>query len=142
MRSRGYTLVETVMVLALAGLLVYGGAVTFRGFMPKLRLQAAVWAVRSVLNEARFKAIWRGEPFRVRFLPGGYRLEAYKGEAGTWRLDRSGVFEGVAVHSTNDPAFHPEGTVSNLATVTVSNSRGEYRITVAISGRIKTVKAS
>jgi prepilin-type N-terminal cleavage/methylation domain-containing protein len=142
MRHRGFTLVETVMVLALAGLLVYGGAVTFRGFVPKLRLQAGVWEVRSSLNQARFKAIWRGTAFRVRFVPGGYRLEAYDGEAGTWRLDRAGVFEGVAVRSNNDPAFHPEGTVSNLATITVANSRGAYRITVAISGRIKTVKVA
>lgn len=140
MRGRGFTLIETVMVLALAGLLVYGGAVTVRGVMPKLRLQAGVWAVRSSLNEARFKAIWRGAPFRVRFLPGGYRLEAYDAEAGSWRLDRSGVFEGVSVRSTNDPAFHPQGTVSNLATITVSNSRGSYRITVAITGRINVIR--
>lgn len=140
MRDRGFTLVETVMVLALAGLMIYGGAVTFRGFVPKLRLQAGVWEVRSSLNQARFKAIWRGTPFRVRFVPGGYRLEAYDAEAGAWRLDRSGAFEGVEVAANNDPAFHPQGTVSNLATITVSNSRGAYRITIAISGRIKTVK--
>ena len=141
MRDRGFTLVETVMVLALAGLLVYGGAVTFRGYVPKLRLEAGVWEVRSSLNQARFKAIWRGTPFRVRFVPGGYRIESYDGAAGAWRLDRTGAFEGVEVRSTNDPAFYPEGTVSNMATVSVANSRGAYRITVAISGRIKTVKA-
>jgi prepilin-type N-terminal cleavage/methylation domain-containing protein len=139
-RDRGFTLIETVMVLALTGLLIYGGAVSFRGYVPKLRLEAGVWEVRSSLNQARFKAIWRGMPFRVVFIPGGYRVEAYDVEDGTWRLDRSGIFEGVLVRSTNDPAFHPEGTVSNLATITVANSRGAYRITVAITGRIKTVK--
>ena len=142
MRSRGFTLVETVMVLAMAGLLVYGGAVTFHGFVPKLRLQAAVWEVQSSLNQARFKAIWRGTPFRVRFVPGGIRVEAYDGESGVWRLDRSGIFEGVEVAANNDPAFYPEGTVSNLATITVANSRGAYKITIAISGRVKTVKVA
>ena len=140
MKSRGFTLVETVMVLALAGLLVYGGAVTFRGFVPKLRLEAGVWEVRSSLNQARFRAVWRGTPFRVRFVPRGYRLEAYDEEAGAWRLDRAGAFEGVAVEANNNPAFYPQGTVSNLATITVRNSRGAYRITVAISGRVKTVR--
>ncbi len=142
MRSRGFTLIETVMVLALAGLLIYGGAVTFRGLTPKLRLQAGVWEVRSSLNQARFKAIWRGTPYRVAFVPGGYRIESYDEETGAWRLDRSGAFEGVEVRSTNDPAFHPVGTVTNLATITIANSRGAYRITVAITGRIKTVKVS
>lgn len=142
MRGRGYTLIETVLVLALAGLLVYGGAVSFRGYVPKLRLEAGAWEVRSSLNQARFKAIWRGTPFRVCFVPGGYRIESYDEAAGAWRLDRSGVFEGVEVRSTNDPAFHPVGTVTNLATITVANSRGAYRITVAITGRIKTVKVS
>lgn len=142
MRKSGFTLIETVMVLALAGLLVYGGAVAFRGFVPKLRLESGVWEVRSSLNQARFKAVWRGTPVRVRFVPGGYRVESYDEEAGAWRLDRSGTFEGVEVRSTNDPAFHPAGTVTNLATITVANSRGTYRITVAITGRVKTVKVS
>jgi len=140
MRGRGFTLIETVMVLALAGLLVYGGVVSIRGFARTLRLQAGVWEVRTSLNQARFKAIWRGTPVRVVFVTGGYRIEAYDGEPGSWRLDRTGSFEGVEVRSTNDPAFYPQGTVSNLATITVANSRGAYRISVAITGRIKTVR--
>ena len=142
MRDRGFTLIETVMVLALAGMLVYGGAVTFRGFVPKLRLESGVWEVRSSLNQARFRAIWRGTPVRVVFAPRGYRVEAYDGQAGSWRLDRAGTFQGVEVRSTNDPAFYPQGTVTNLATITVVNSRGAYRITVAITGRVKTVKVA
>ncbi len=142
MRERGFTLLETVMVLALAGLLVYGGAVSIRGFAQKLRLQAGVWEVGSSLNQARFKAIWRGTPVRVVFVPGGYRVEAYDGQAGSWRLDRTGTFQGVEVRSTNDPAFYPQGTVTNLATITVANARGAYRITVAITGRVKTVKVA
>ncbi len=142
MRERGFTLIETVLILALAGLLVYGGVVSVRGFAPKLRLEAGVWEVRSSLNQARFKAIWRGTPVRVVFVPGGYRVESYDGQAGSWRLDRAGTFQGVEVRSTNDPAFYPQGTVTNLATITVVNSRGAYRITVAITGRIRTLKVA
>jgi len=142
MRARGFTLIETVLVLALTGLLLYGGAVSFRGFAQTLRLQTGVWQVTSALNQARFKAIWRGAPFRVVFDPGGCRVERYDDGDGTWRLDRSGVFEGVEVRSTNDPAFYPQGTVTNLATITVANSRGAYKITVAITGRVKTVKVA
>jgi prepilin-type N-terminal cleavage/methylation domain-containing protein len=140
MRSRGFTLIETVLVLALIGLLLYGGAISFRQYVPKFRLQTGVWEIQATLNRARFKAIWRGTPFRVRFVPGGYRLEAYDEEADAWRLDTAGAFEGVEVAANNNPAFYPEGTVANLATISVANSRGAYKITVAITGRIKTVK--
>ena len=34
----------------------------------------------------------------------------------------------------------PQGTVSDLASITVANARGSYRITVAITGRIRTVR--
>lgn len=48
------------------------------------------------------------------------------------------ILEGVNVEANNSPLFHPEGTVSNLASIYVFNSWGKYRITIAITGRIKT----
>jgi len=140
MRRRGFTLVETVLVLALAGLLLYGGAVSFKNLVPKFRLHTGVWKVRSVLNEARFGAIWTGSPRRVTFETAGFLLESYDGTAKTWRPLRSARLEGVAVQANNNPAFYPEGTVANLATVTVANSRGAYKITIAITGRVKVSK--
>jgi Tfp pilus assembly protein FimT len=141
MKARGFTLAETALVLALAGVLIYCGAVTFNKLVPKFRLQSGVWAIRSTLNEARFGAIWTGMPRRVRFGASGYTLESYDESSRTWRMMRTARLEGVEVEANNDPAFYPEGTVTNLATVTVSNSRGTYKITVAISGRIKVLKA-
>jgi prepilin-type N-terminal cleavage/methylation domain-containing protein len=140
MKERGFTLIETVVVLLLAGLLIYGGAVSFKQLIPKFRLQTGVWEIGSSLNQARFGAIWKGAPMRVRFEGSGYTLESYDEEAKTWRVVRSARLEGVKVEANNDPAFYPQGTVSNLATISVSNSRGAYRITVAITGRVKTVK--
>jgi prepilin-type N-terminal cleavage/methylation domain-containing protein len=143
MKRRGFTLIETALVLALAGFLVYGGAVSFRGLVPKFQLQTGVWEIESALNQARFGAIWTGAPRRVRFGPAaGFAIEAYDEAAKTWRPVRSARLEGVAVQANNDPAFYPEGTVANLATITVSNIRGAYRITVAITGRVKVVKAA
>lgn len=141
MKPRGFTLVETAIALALASFLVYGGVVAFRGLGPKFRLQSGVWEVRSSLNEARFGAIWTGTPRRVRFGASGYALEFYDEGSRAWRLIRSARLEGVEVEANNAPAFYPEGTVANLATVTVSNSWGAYKLTVAISGRVKVAKA-
>jgi Tfp pilus assembly protein FimT len=141
MGGRGFTLVETTLAMALAAFFAYAGAISFSRFVPKLRLQTAVWEVESALNQARFKAAWRGTPVRVRFGESSRcALEVYDGEADVWRLERTAVLEGVRVDANNDPLFHPQGTVSNLASIAVSNSSGSYKITVAISGRIKAVK--
>ncbi len=136
----GQTLVETVLVLALAGFLVQAGAFSWKQIVPKYRLQSAVWEVRTCLNEARFKAVWTGKAARARFVPGGYRLETYEEGAKSWRLLRAGLVEGAEIRANNSPTFYPQGTVANLATIIVSNVRGEYKITIAISGRIKAVK--
>lgn len=140
-RRAGSTLIETAMVLALSGLLVLGGAQAVGRLGPKLRLQSGIWEVTSGLGQARFGAVMSGEAVRVRFLPSGFVLERYDAAASVWRTARRSVLEGVAVRANNAPVFHPQGTVSNLATITVSNSRGSYRITVAITGRIKTVRS-
>lgn len=140
-RPEGFTLIEAVMVLALSGLLVLGGAQAVGRLGPKLRLQSGVWEVTSGLGQARFRAIMSGEPVRVRFLPSGFVLERYDAASDVWRTARRSVLEGVAVRANNAPVFHPQGTVSNLATITVANSRGSYRITVAITGRIRAVRS-
>ena len=142
MKPKGFTLVETALALALAGFFAYAGVVSFKGFVPKFRLQTGVWEVRSALNEARFGAAWTGVPRRVRFGGSGFALEAYDEASKSWRLVRASRLDGVEISANNDPAFYPEGTVANLATITVANARGAYRITVAISGRVKVVKAA
>lgn len=137
---RGFTLVETVMALALSGLLILGGAYSVQRLGPKLRLRSGIWEVTSGLNQARFRAIMSGEPVRMRFVPAGFVFERYDEAAKAWRISRTAVLAGVSVRANNAPVFHPQGTVSNLATITVSNARGTYRITIAITGRIRTAK--
>jgi len=142
MNRKGFTLVETVMALSLAGFLVYGGSVSFRQLIPKYRLQTGVWKVQSALSQARFKAAWQGRAHRVRFEGSLCLLEACDEASGAWRLSRAVRLEGVEVTANNSPTFHPEGTVSDLATISLSNSRGAYKITVAISGRVKATKVA
>ncbi len=135
---RGFTLIEAVLALALAGLLVLGGAHAVQGLAARLHLRSGIWEVTSALNQARFRAIMSGEAVRVRFVAAGFVLERRDEGAGTWRPGRPARLDGVAVRANNAPIFHPQGTVSDLATITVSNAKGAYRITVAITGRIRT----
>jgi type II secretion system protein H len=134
----GFTLVETVLVLALVGLLVLGGAHAVGAMLPRIHLRSGTWEVTSGLNQARFRAIMSGEPVRVRFGATGFLLERRDDGEATWTPLRATRVEGVTVRANNAPVFHPQGTVSDLATVTVSNAKGSYRITIAITGRIRT----
>jgi prepilin-type N-terminal cleavage/methylation domain-containing protein len=138
--QRGFTLIEIVMALALAGLFIYGGAYTFQRLVPKLQLQSGIWEVTSGLNQARFQAIMSGEPVRVRFVSSGFAFERYDEAAKIWRTARTASLPGVAIRANNSPVFHPQGTVSDLASITVSNARGTYRITIAITGRVRTAR--
>jgi prepilin-type N-terminal cleavage/methylation domain-containing protein len=139
-RPKGFTLIEAVMALAIAGLCALGGTHAVHRLVPKLQLRSGIWEVTSGLGQARFRAIMSGEPVRVRFVPSGFVFERYDEEAGVWRTHRQIPLPGVAVRANNAPVFHPQGTVTGLATILVSNSRGSYRITIAITGRIRTVR--
>jgi prepilin-type N-terminal cleavage/methylation domain-containing protein len=137
---RGFTLIEAVLALGLAGLVALGAAQAIGGLGPRIRLRAGTWEVTSGLGQARFRAIMSGEPVRVRFFPGGFVLETRDEATGVWTLRRSARLEGVSVRANNAPVFHPQGTVSSLATITVFNAKGSYRITIAITGRIRTIR--
>jgi prepilin-type N-terminal cleavage/methylation domain-containing protein len=137
--DRGFSLLETVIVLALVSLLIYGASNAFLGNAPKHRLNKAAWEIQTRLNYARHKAVFEGHPFRVRFQPGGYIVEEFDSAINTWRPETTGSCEGVIIDANNSPTFHPVGTVSNLATITISNAAGICRITLAISGRIRAV---
>lgn len=137
---RGFTLVETLLALALAGLMVFGTVHAARRLGPKLDLQAGIWGVSTGLTQARFRAIMSGAAVRVRFIPSGFVFERYDTESASWRPARAVGLPGVRIGANNAPIFHPQGTVSDLASITVGNASGAYRITVAITGRIRAVR--
>jgi prepilin-type N-terminal cleavage/methylation domain-containing protein len=137
--NRGFSLLEAVISLAIFSLLLYAAAGVFLGRSPEYRLKKAAWEVQTRLNYARHKAVFEGRPVRVRFWPTGYAIEKFDGSLNHWLSEAGGSCEGVTIEANNTPTFHPAGTVSNLATITVSNAAGKCRITLAISGRIRVV---
>jgi type II secretory pathway pseudopilin PulG len=137
--NKGYSLLETVVALALASLVIYGAVSVFLGRSPEYHLKKAAWEVQTRLNYARHKAVFEGRPFRLRFWPTGYAVEKFDASLNVWQPEAAGSCEGVTIEANNTPTFHPVGTVSNLATITLSNAAGKCRITLAISGRIRDV---
>jgi prepilin-type N-terminal cleavage/methylation domain-containing protein len=135
--KKGFTLLETLAALAVTAILVATVSSAFINLAPKYRLRRATWEIQSRLNYARYRAIRDGQPVRVEFQAGGYTIERYDDVLKTWRPETAGAIEGVQIQANNIPTFYPAGTVSNMATIVASNSWGRYKITLAITGRIK-----
>jgi len=137
---KGFTLLEVLVFLSIFAVLLGLASSSFLNSSDKYRLQKAVWEIHSKLNYARFKAVFNGTKSRVSFNPTGYIIEKYDQNNGEWKVEMGNVLEGVLIQANNSPVFHPQGTVSNLASITVSNTWGRYKITLAISGRIRIAK--
>jgi len=138
--KKGFSLPEvliSVFILAVVGGIA---SISFLNLSPKYRLKRAVWEINSQMNYARYKAIFYGIKVRIAFKTAGYSIEKYNEELEQWELEREFILEGVTIQANNTPIFHPAGTVSNLASIYVSNSWGMYKITLAISGRIKVIQ--
>jgi hypothetical protein len=137
---RGYSLLEGVLALAVLAIAVGMASSFFLELAPKYRLKNAVWEINSRLNYARYKAIFDGIKVRIKFNERSYALEIYDESQKKWKREREYSLNGVTIQANNSPIFHPEGSVSNLASIHISNSWGAYKITIAFSGRIKAFK--
>jgi prepilin-type N-terminal cleavage/methylation domain-containing protein len=134
---KGFTLIEALAALAVTGVLILLSVSAFFNLAPKYRLERATWEIQTRLCYARYKAIRQGYPVRLQFSPAGYTVEKYDDGLDAWQPESAGAIEGVSIQANNTPTFHPAGTVSNFATILVSNSWGTNKITIAITGRIK-----
>lgn len=137
---KGFSLLETSVVLFISAILISIFSLAFLNLPPKYKLHKAVREINSSLNYARYKALFDGIKIRVRFNSHGMTLERFDEKEDRWAFYKESLMEGVTIQANNSPIFHPRGTVSNLASIYVSNSWGKYKITLAITGRIKAVK--
>lgn len=140
--AKGFTLIEALMVMFLASMLIYAGAISISKMTVRLELSTSASSVYSALHKARFRAIWTGRQQRVRFEKNAALIETYKEGLKSWQVEHKVRCPGVVIQANNSPTFYPQGTVSDLATIFVRNKAGAYKITVAITGRIKSTRLS
>jgi prepilin-type N-terminal cleavage/methylation domain-containing protein len=138
-RKKGFSLVEALIATFILAIILSLASTSFLNLAPKYRLKSAVREINSRLNYARYKSIFEGVKVRIKFDQRGYAIEIYDEEKNEWRREREYFLDGVTLQANNSPTFHPVGTVSNLASIYITNSWGKYKITLAISGRIKVV---
>jgi Tfp pilus assembly protein FimT len=139
-RRVGFSLIEAVISLSILATVIYLASTSFLNLAPKYKLEKAVWEIVATMNAAKMRAVFEEADFKFTAEPSGYRLEKRAGPSKPWALETRRTFEGVSVSATNAPVFTPEGAVAGLATVRVSNGWGAYKVTVAITGRVKTYK--
>lgn len=135
--NKGFSLLEVVVSIAILGFIISILSYSFTHQAPKYQLKKATWEIYSRLNYARYKAIYRGKKYRIDFESNSTILEKFDEFNEKWETEQRSFIDGVTISANNAPIFHPKGTVSNLASITITNSSGKYKITIAISGRIK-----
>ncbi len=133
----GFSLTEALVALFILGLVAALTSSTLQNLAPKYRLMSAVREIHSRLNQARYTAILEGRTVRLTFKSHSYTIEKYDEDRKEWIPEKECFLDGTTIQANNSPMFHPQGTVSGLASIYVSNSWGTYRITLSISGRIK-----
>ncbi|MFQ6068980.1 MAG: Tfp pilus assembly protein FimT/FimU [Candidatus Aminicenantales bacterium] len=134
---RGFSSLDVLLSVFIVALVAYVASSSLLSLRPKYVLQKSLWEIHTCLHAARYQAIIKGEKVRVRFFPSGYSIDTYDDVRKTWMAEKKHSLEGVNFEANNSPCFHPNGAVSNLASIYVWNSWGRYKISVAITGRVK-----
>jgi prepilin-type N-terminal cleavage/methylation domain-containing protein len=141
---RGFSLLELLVVVALASVLAGIGALNHHAMQPGLRLGMAARQVVMELKVARMHAVARNVNHRVVF-PGGGTSYQRQRKAGSVYIDEGtpvALPPGIVIAGCNAVAsaigFRPRGNAATFGTVTIQNTRGETRrIIVDIAGEVR-----
>lgn len=149
--ASGFSLIETVMTLALLSLVFSIGGYGFNRFIPKYRLEGAVNSLVSDFHLARMRAIGQNCFYRIQIDSGQKQYflerESLVGPS-RWPGIREGVlrkfndpdnpffYPGVNLESSKNPVFLPRGGVIGT-TIVLKNSSGQKKITLSSEGRVK-----
>jgi Tfp pilus assembly protein FimT len=149
-----FTVVELLVAISIVSTISAISLMGFRHYLPGYRLKAAAMQIKSDLQRASSFASKTNCQYRVAFdqkkmfvKTGDYEIQ--KGNASiqadylpefqnqsfhVGHIDQKGI---SIVSWTNNPVFHPNGTISSLATITLQNVRGQQlKISTSIAGRI------
>jgi prepilin-type N-terminal cleavage/methylation domain len=132
--SKGFTMIELIVTLAVLAILVAIAIPTYNGLMPRYRLNGAARQVATDLMKARMQAVKLSTNVTVTFTTTGYTIS---GGSYSETFNIQSQYPGVSIPTTGGPQFHPRGTAASTFTVTLTNSSGSKDIEVNIAGRVK-----
>lgn len=140
--SAGFSLIELLMVLAVAGTLTALAIPVFRSSMRTFQLNSAVTATTGAIQATRFQAIMRGYQYEIIITASTRSYQVYNMPATTF------VAVGSAVPITSAPitinqnvtlVFSPNGTVTGTPTnmtFTMTNAGLTKQIVVSGVGNV------
>ncbi len=142
--TRGFTLAEMVVGIAIVGILAGIAIPTFVSQMPKFRLNGAARQIMGDLMAARMQAVSQGRKVKVFFSSPYYTISddangngtVTNGEGDSRTINIQDNYSNVTFTFTINPVFNPRGTATPSG-VLLSNSGESRAITVTIAGRVK-----
>jgi len=145
--SKGFTLVEMMILVAVMAILAAIAAPNLKTYMAQRRLNGAARQVMTDLMAAKMKAVSFNQNVKVSF-ESNHIYQIWNDANGDGTVD---VDEGDDIERNIHPDYHdvtlsmgeikyiifyPRGTSSNR-TVTATNSTGLKTITTSLAGRVK-----
>jgi MSHA pilin protein MshC len=142
---RGFTVVELLVVLAIAGIVAATSVPWMITYWRSATLRAAAEELATGLNRARQLAISQNRSVCVEVTGGQYRLRVGGCTAAVWTglgTGTNGFFtltNRATVAANANPVFDYLGAAVPAATLTVTNPQGEAtrNVVVSASGRVQ-----
>lgn len=132
----GFTLIELMAAIGVAGLLMAIATPIFTKTLPGLRLNDAARQIATDLQQVRMRAVAQSIPYQIAFGTATYVVQNCNGTC----ADVGGNMalpQGITITPPSSaPQFQPRGTVTTAATIRVSNGTTNKWVCVKIVGRI------
>jgi prepilin-type N-terminal cleavage/methylation domain-containing protein len=128
----GFTLIEVLATISIAGILVGIAIPRFSALLPGIRLASAARQVATDLQLARMRAISQHANQTVAF---NTSTATYTfGTADTRNLSQ--LYPGTTIVSAGNPTFTTTGTAAAPTTITLSNGGVTKQVLVTTIGRV------
>ena len=122
----GFTLVESLISLAVVSLFVSLSIVNFKPFFLRMEFKTGVRIIVSSLNMARYRSIKTGR--NIKFGLKNNSIMIFEKIGKKWELYSSHKLKKIKAETNSFPVFHPAGNVSPLCSITVGNRFVDYCI--------------
>ncbi len=132
--NRGFTLIETMVVIVVIGIIAGIAIPAFAGYFQRQRLQSVRTELIADLAYTRSLAIARRTTFNVRFEANEYRIEDPGPPVAVLRTREYPA--GVAVAATGHPNFYPWG-LADAVDITVDAGPNQTVVNLLPNGSVQ-----